>query len=320
MRQTHQFKPLTTEQVVERSPNRTELQDAEERTLTASGMPKQPFPFDPNEADAEGVHLWMQAGLDGYFEQNLGRWAFRPLEHYVDVRDDLAEDLCAIYRDLDSHAQRRWRTAIRDVLAAQGCDLSKREATKTLIGFAALVRAHEVLDVLPTLVADGTESLLDKVVQTAVALANQTDAARVCLERIYTSPSFSPDYAGIVLMALCHVDPDGWLSHVENLAQPMNILARRLDDDSTALRFYARSILDAIGLSRVGSVDLKRLADAPESAWLWREWRVGPESLLRFELDAESNPRLSNERSVRQPLVPGYLTLTAGVLPSVSSD
>ena len=292
MRQTHQFKPLTTEQVVERSPNRTELQGAEERTLTASGTPKQPFPFDPNEADAEGVRLWMQAGLDGYFEQNLGRWAFRPLEHYVDVRDDLAEDLCAIYRDLDSHAQRRWRTAIRDVLAAQGCDLSKREATKTLIGFAALVRAHEVLDVLPTLVADGTESLLDKVVQTAVALANQTDAARVCLERIYTSPSFSPDYAGIVLMALCHVDPDGWLSHVENLGQSMSVLASRLDDSSTALRFYARTILEAISLSRLDCASLNRLARSSESIWLLNEWLLAPDSLLRYKAESGSAPHL----------------------------
>ena len=132
--------------------------------------------------------------------------------------------------------------------------------------------------------SSGRESLLDQVAETAVALADQTDNARTCLERLYTSPSFSPDYAGIVLTALCHVDPDGWLSHVEKLAKPMHVLTSRLDDDSTALRFYARSILEAISLSRVGGVNPQRLADAPESAWLWREWVAGPEPLIPYKL------------------------------------
>ena len=257
-------------------------------------MPTQPVRFDPNEAAIESVRSWLQAGLDAYFNQDMGRWAFRPLEHYVEVRDDLAEDLCAIYQDLTPYAQQRWRSAIKDLLAMQGRDISKREGTRVLIDVAALVRAHEVLDVLPALVANRTETpLLDQVVQTAVALASQTDASRACLERIYTSPSFPSDYAGILLMALCHVDPDSWLSHVQNLARPMDMLVRRLADDSTALRFYARNILDAITLSRVRSANLALLSNAPESSWLWREWLVGHESLLRCELDAESNNRLS---------------------------
>lgn len=257
-------------------------------------MPKQHTLFDPNEADADSVRLWMQAGLDAYFKQDVGRWAFRPLEHYVDVRGNLAEDMQAIYQGLTPHAQERWRFAMRDLLAIQGRDLSKRKATRVILNFVALARAHEVLDVLPTLVARGTEpSLLHHVVRTAVALASPTDAARACLERIHSSPSFSPDYAGVVLTALCHVDPDGWLSHVENLAQPMDVLASRLADHSTALRFYASCILDAISLSRVDSVSLRRLSGAPGSAWLWREWLTGPKSLLCYEEDAGPNCRIS---------------------------
>lgn len=256
-------------------------------------MSNQLPPFDPNKADTDGVRVWLQAALDGYFKQDMGRWAFRPLEHYVDVRDDLAEDLRAIYQDVDAHAQVRWRLAVRDLLAMQGCDPAGGEATRLLIDFAALVRAPEVLDVLPKLVANGRDSLLDQVVQTAVALACQTEAACTCLERIYTSPSFSPDYAGLVLVALCHANPDGWLCHVENLGQPMGILADRLEADSNALRFYAHSILEAISLSRVSSACLKRLATKTESAWLWHEWVAEPHSLLLYELDVESGPRLS---------------------------
>ncbi len=234
----------------------------------------------------------MQAGLEGFFLEDMGRWAFRPLEHYIGVSDDLADDLRAIYQDLPADAQGRWRSAIRDLLAMEGRDHSKRDATHVLIDFAALVRAHEVLDVLPKLMAGAGAPLLDQVVRTAVALVSQTDAAHACLERVRTSPSFSPDYAGLVLVALCCSDPDGWQDHAENLAQPMRVLASRLGDDSTALRFYARGILDAIGLSRVVRADLKRLAGNAELSWLWTEWLDGPNSLLRCDADSESGPRI----------------------------
>ena len=256
-------------------------------------MSKQPVPFDPNTADADSVRLWLQASLDSYFEQNMGRWAFPPLEHYVGVRDDLAEDLRAIYQDVEPHAQVRWRTAIRDLLAIQGRDLSKRDTTRALIDFAALIRAHEVLDVLPALVSCDPESLLDPIVETAVALANQTAHARDCLQRLHTSPSFSEDYAGLVLVALCHVDPDGWLRHVENLARAMNVLASRLEDGSTALRSFASDILEAISLSRLDRENLNHLARSSESTWLWKEWLGNPPSLLRYEAAKGLDPRLS---------------------------
>ena len=255
-------------------------------------MSVQPTPFDPNTADTEGVRLWMQAGLDGYFKHDMGRWAFRPLERYVDVRYDLAEDLRAIYQDVEPHAQGRWRTAIRDLLAMQGRDLSRLQATRVLMDFAALIRAYEVLDVLPTLVSSDPDSLLDQVVGIAVAFASQTDAARICLQRLRTSPSFSPDYAGLVLVALCHADPDGWLRHVENLAEAMNVLASRLENDSTALRFFAGRILEAITLSRLDCASLNQLARSSQLAWLWNEWLGKPDSLLRYEAKPGSTPRL----------------------------
>ncbi len=254
-------------------------------------MSEQSTSFDASNADAQSVRTWMQAGLDSYLKEHLDPWAFRPFEHYIGVRDDLAEDLRAIYQDLTPDVQGLWRSAIRDILAMQGRDPSKGSATRVLIDLAALVRAHEVLDVLPALLA-GTDSFLDQVVRTAVALASQTDSARACLERIRTSPSFSPDYAGLVLRALCHVDPDSWLDHVENLARPMNALAERLDDDSTALRFYAQTILDAVSLSRLRSAALNRLGEIADSTWLLNEWFGGPSSVLRYEPDAESGPRL----------------------------
>ena len=276
-------------------------------------MSEQPSSFDANTADAESVRLWMQASLDRYFKRDMGWLAFRPLERYVDVRDDLAEDLRAIYQDVEPHAQVRWRTAIRDLLAMQGSDPSKREATRVLIDFAALIRAHEVLDVLPALASHDPESFLDQIVGTAVALASQTASSRACLERLHTSPSFSEDYAGIVLMALCHVDPDGWSRHVESLAQAMNVLASRLEDGSTALRYFARQILEAISLSRLDCASLNRLERSSELAWLWNEWLGKSDSLLRYEEESGSEPRLSlraNALSIEPAEPPGSPDLT----------
>ena len=257
-------------------------------------MPTSFNAFDANTADGQSVARWLQTGLDSYFKDGIGRWAFRPLESHIGSRDDLAEDLRTIYDSLPADAQTRWRLAIRDLLAMHGPDISKREAARVLIDFATLVRVHEVLEVLPTLVANGRDELMfDHVVRTATALASQTEASRDCLQRICTSPKFVPDYAGLVLVALCHADPDNWLTHVENLAAPMRILADRLSDGSTALRFYASAILEAISLSRVTGTAANRLSKHAESQWLWSEWFEGDQSLIQYEPKTLASARLS---------------------------
>ena len=257
-------------------------------------MPTSFTAFDANTADRQSVARWLQTGLDSYFKDSTGRWAFRPLESRIGMQDDLAEDLHTIYDSLPADAQTRWRLALRDLLAMHGADMSKREAVRVLIDFATLVRAHEVLEVLPTLVANGRdENMFDQVVRTATALANQTEASRDCLQRICTSPKFVPDYAGLILTALCHADPDNWLAHVENLATPMQILADRLSDGSTALRFYASTILEAISLSRVTGAAANRLSKHTESQWLWNEWFEGDRSLIQHKPKTLASARLS---------------------------
>ena len=244
--------------------------------------------FDPNSADTRSIAQWIETALDGYFKDDIGRWAFRPLEQHIGARDDLADDLCAIYDSLKAPAQARWRKAICDVLAFRGRDVSKREAVRVLITFAVLIRSPEVLDVLPGILSGQDDGeLLDLVVEAATALASQTDASRECLERIRTSPAFAPDYAGLILVALCHADPDNWSYHVKELAGPMRRLAGLLSPESTALRFYASSILDTISLKRIADVNLSHwLSDsAEEIAWLLGAWFQDDDSLLCLRHD-----------------------------------
>ena len=246
--------------------------------------------FDANNADTHRVAEWLETALDGYIKDDMGRWAFRPLEQYIGTRDDLAGDLCAIYDSLAATAQARWRSAIRDVLTIHGRDISKRETIRVLISFAVLIRSAEVLEVLPGILSASEDGeLLDLAVGAATALASQTEASRRCLEQIRTSPSFTPDYAGLLLVALCHADPDNWLHHVKDLDLPMRRLAGLLPPESTAPRFYASKILDAISLSRITKADLAALSGqiGAESSWLLKEWFQDDQSLLRLRPSAK---------------------------------
>ena len=263
-------------------------------------MPSAPI-FDPNSADTRCIAQWLETALGGYFKDDIGRWAFRPLEQHIGTSDDLADDLCTIYDSLTASAQARWRGAIRDVLAFHGRDGTKREAVRVLITFAVLARSSEVLDVLPSILSGEDDGeLLDLAVEAATALANQTDASRKCLERIRTSPAFTPDYAGLILVALCHVDPGNWLSHVKELAVPMRRLASLLSPESTALRFYAGRILDAISLKRIADVNPKRLVSesVEETAWLLRAWFQDDDSLLCLRHDTSFRLALRTDDSI----------------------
>ena len=239
--------------------------------------------FDARTTDTRQVTQWLEVALDGYFKDNLGRWAFRPFEQHIGARDDLADDLCAIYDSLAAPVQAHWRSAIRDLLAIHARDITKRKATRVLIALAVLVRSPDVLDVLPGILSGSEDDeLLGLTVRAAVALASQTEASRKCLERIRTSPAFTSHYAGLILVALCHSDPDNWVRHVGELVVPMRKLASRLSEESTALRFYASNILDAIGLSRITNATLSQLTADSSADWGWlaKEWLEGNDSLL----------------------------------------
>ena len=153
-------------------------------------MPTAPV-FEPNSADSHRIGQWLETSLSGYFTDDIGRWAFRPLEQHIGVHDDLASDLCAIYDSLTASAQARWRRAIRDVLAFHGRDISKREAVRVLVNSAVLIRSPEVLDVLPGILSGQDDGeLLDLAVEAAAALASQTDASR-------KMPGTNPYFVGI---------------------------------------------------------------------------------------------------------------------------
>ena len=65
--------------------------------------------FDSNQASTGAVKSWLKTALDGYFDDDSGRWAFAPLELEIGRQADLAHDLKEIYRSLSAPARSRWR-------------------------------------------------------------------------------------------------------------------------------------------------------------------------------------------------------------------
>ncbi len=246
------------------------------------------------------VKSWLSTALDAWFEEDAGRWAFRPFALHIGQREsDLARDLRTIYAEQPAIERARWRQAVRDLVAERGTSAAFRPALEVLLDLATLMPAPDVLDVLPRLVtdADGREAnrLANKVVAAAVSLSSPTRSALDCLERIRTSPLFAPHHAGLVLTALCEVDPDRWANHVANLDFAMRALAAKHLSDRAPLRLYARAILRAITLSRVTAEALGELwnrldcMDAPRLNWFFCELFEGKSSLIEYDHDA---PRL----------------------------
>ena len=249
-------------------------------------------PFDPDQASKEAVKAWLKTALDGYFEDDAGRWAFVPLELRIGRQADLAHDLKEIYDSLAAAAKTRWRGAVSELLAEQGHVPRYRETTTVLIDLSVLMPAFEALEVLPGVVANAGEGdegwLYDRVVSAAIALSRQTEQARDCLDRLRTSPGFSPTHAGLIFIALCRADPDGWPDHAGTMRPALQRLMASLDPDSDAPRWYAESFLEAVTLARLASGLFGFLKyGSLDEDWLWRQWFLGEGSLLGFDESGE---------------------------------
>ena len=263
-------------------------------------------PFDPNTASTDRVKSWLQTALDAYLEDNRGIWAFEPLELKIGREADLAGDLRGIYDSLQADAKLRWRLAVAELLAERGGDLQRRRATRVLLDLSVQMPAFEVLNVLPGVVAhigegDDAWRLYDRALTVAVELSRQTEDARECLERMRTSPGFSPTYAGLVFIALCRADPDEWPRHYSTMRESLDALVRRLGPDSDAPRWYAENFVHAVTLARFRQgVGAFFEHGAPSDHWLWNELFKGARSLLVE--DASGNLYVRGNPATRVPI------------------
>ena len=284
---------------------------------------------DTSPAVVPNVKSWLETALDAWFREDADRWAFQPFALSIGHESDLARDLALVYRDQPAAEQARWKQAVRDLLAERGTELSFRPALEVLLDLATLMPAPDVLEVLPRLIAEGdspaAKRMANRVVGAAVSLSTPTKSAVDCLEQIRTSPLFAAHHAGLVLTALCRVDPDRWTEHVVNLEPAMQRLASEHLSDEGALRLYASNILQSITLSRVTAEAFARLwsglvgASAERWNWLCNELLVGERHLLawhRPHLQMSDNTIVSVDVNVESPLTdPPESSLLSVALP-----
>ena len=247
---------------------------------------RQDHRFEPNKASKDSVKSWLQTALDGYLDDNWGIWAFEPLELEIGKEADLAGDLQRIYDSLKADGKSRWRLAVAELLAERGRDPRHRRAIGVLLDLSILMPAFEVLKVLPGIVADIGEGddawqLYDHAVAVAIELSRETQDARDCLERMRTSPGFSPTYAGLIFIALCRAEPEEWPRHMRAMRESLDALVHSLGPESDAPRWYAESFVHAVTLACLwqGRGAFFEHGD-PSDNWLWNELFKGARSLL----------------------------------------
>lgn len=225
--------------------------------------------FDPHESTGVEVGRWLAAALLAN-ETRASRWAFEPLALRMGHRDDVAHDLLGVYEELPDEAKARWREGVVAAVSDATVQASP-EVAITVIDFAVLIGASEILVALPSVAAAAknsrSERLLNRIVDAILELLGEPDIELACLYAVSDGDALPSTSAGLVLVALCRCAPDRWLEHVRRLSPAMETLANRLPPDSTALRRYAVSVVSAIGLERLAR-DWRAVVTESTLTWL----------------------------------------------------
>ena len=242
--------------------------------------------FDPQTANEVSVARWLRSGLEAYKAKN-SRWVFGPLALRMGHRDDVAHDLLGIFETLSEDAKDRWRKAVVALVSALDVPLEP-EIAVTVIDLAVLIGADEILDELPAIIAaehSPTGLLLNRVVDAVFELSGKPSSAVACLYAASGVAGFPTASAGLVLMALCRLEPNRWIDHAKHLTPAIESLRNELEADSAVLRHYARKV--------AAGVTWKRLArdwpavKAERSLQWFREALAEDDDLILLERDGE---------------------------------
>lgn len=255
--------------------------------------------FDPETATDVQVCRWLRAAMLAY-EAEKTRWAFEPLALRMGHRDDVAHDLFDLYEALTDQAKERWRKAVV-ALASDAEVMAKPDVVVTIVDFAVLIDASEILKVLPDVVmASGiplSRRVLDRIVDAVFELTGEPEDAIACLYVASNADEFACESAGLVLMALCRFEPDRWLEHAKHLTPAMESLRDRLDANSTVLRHYASNLVSGVALERL-AWDWRTLVQDDKLEWL-KEVVVGGDEPLVLEQDGVLSLAENPERRVK---------------------
>lgn len=174
---------------------------------------------------------WLCGGAGAFLLEGTDpHQAFPGAGSYIGWSGSLEEDLAVIYGALNTREQADFRLGITLCLAEQ---VTERrwwpELHSMVLRLAAVTRAHEILEVLPSLVAgaskipdDASLPVIRLALNVTVELSVQTSSTLRSLHLLIGSAGFREEIAPAALLALARAEPTNLPVHLDLLGRYLN--------------------------------------------------------------------------------------------------
>jgi hypothetical protein len=237
--------------------------------------PKQAIPTREalRDASQSRVKWWLRDALIAYLADGSARH-FAPFSDFIGRGDMLSAEIHSIYCTMPAPARIAWRRAIADIVAELPATPENAEAIAVLIDVARFIPAHEIFEraggrlrnprLAQLRVASG-ESLFDRCLKLAMAMAADTEMMREVLLALIKSGNLRRVYALQALAALARADPGNWTEHLATLRPHIKEMLLVDRPSAEGLKRHARALLSALGPQRFLD-DSVKLRKAPYNA------------------------------------------------------
>lgn len=251
---------------------------------------------------ASDFERWLRVGLEGYFIEGKGIWQFEHVAVFLNRQENLSLDINAIYRLLGSSPRAEFRQAVADLMANLEADPRNVAIFEQLLLIAAVLPAPEILNVVPTRLGSGffgsdnagdSQSLFRQMFETVTQLAAPTDAALNALTALIGAHQFKTAYAGLALVSLCRIKPEGFSRHMALMRPKLAAMFKEYGDDYDVKRRIAGHIAKAIGLDVLARqlpdilVYDPRRPEAARDNWLLHALVAGSNPILSVSEEAD---------------------------------
>lgn len=219
-----------------------------------------------SDFDQEDFDNWLRVGIEGYFLENRGAWAFGQRgAAFFTHHDYLEYGFRDLYDQLDAKGQSKFRKATANVLAVLPAKEKNLKAFECLLNTSALLGITEIINIIPTKISNGwfeittsssnleSDSLFGLTLTTLSELSAVSPPKKVsnCLIGMISSSHFHHAYSGVALLALCKSEPESFSEHMARLSKPIQAMFEDYDVTPEKKRHLATALLELIDLDNV---------------------------------------------------------------------
>ena len=212
------------------------------------------------EANKE-ITSWLRTGLEEYFFEEKGAWAFVSEAEIIASSPDLIFGLKNVYEAMPVRQREAFRQATADLLESLPHSDKYITIFECLISLIKLLPVPEALDAISKRVGhsffgkshnDDGNSLFAHALMAVSEMADKAPKgdATECLRKLITSSNFDSAYSGIALIALCKAEPDGLVEHLGLLSKPLRMMFDEFELDSDSILELITIIFNTVGLGQ----------------------------------------------------------------------